>query len=516
MFNFWRPKLDNTKELEKLMVSLKKVPKPQLNAEQKNLLRRNLLYAIGRNENAAGRSSNAAGRNAWNAPGNGNAELLPSSLRRLGLNIHRVATQVTLPVVTAVRLKERIFGIISRNPFFGFSSAPYFKYFRMVLSSVLLFIFSFTAVFVMPYRVPKALAQTFLSDVQGDVFVVRDGRMMTAMARLALQEGDQILTGAKSFVSVYFLDDSVTRLGENTDLQIKKLATSTLHPMVTNIELFLRDGRLWTRVINMIDDRSDFMVETEYVRANVSQKAAFDLYAKGDVTKVAVFDNVVDVVSVEDTETVKTVVAGYSAEMLHGESSGETSTLELSAMNSRDPALQASTLWISANMASDEAYDEQILTDVTASVLQADAGMEDENVPVLANAEIEEKKVFFMEQYKDLIKAKAMFAGGSPREGLKLLRSFNRGVYDVAVALHDFEAKDPFNAGLLRSLINEKIAVQLKDMANFVPGDDLYPVKDSLRKVELLLAGDDAQEARIKLAQAGAKLLEMQELLKKK
>jgi len=494
MFNFWKSKLASfgaqarAKETEKLIISLKKVAKPKLSSENRDLLRKNILYAVTKN----------------NQP-----EFMPASLRHLGLKVNRVAAQVSLPAVAAARIKERLFGFIERNPLFGLSAAPHFKYLRMALSSLLLFVFSFTAVFVMPYQVPQAYARTYLDEVKGDVFVSREGRLISAMAHFALQEGDKIVTKTGGLVTVHFFDDSVSRLGENTSLEIKKLYTEPMHPMVTGVQLFLKEGRLWSRVINMIDDRSEFTVETVSVRANVSKKAAFDLYVGGDVTQLAVFDNVVDIVSVDGDTAVSTVVAGYSAAI----DTSQSSNIELSAIDPEDPDVQATTKWVAANMRSDRAYDRQIVTDVAANVLNA--GTTDEaNIPVLANPEIEKIKIAFLDNYSELTQAEAMFVAGDRQQGLELLRNFSSGVSDIMAQMPTIEISDAFNAGILRNLMNEKIAVQLKDLSTFVPGDKLYAVKDALREVELMMAADDAQSVQIKLSQAESKLFEIQELLK--
>lgn len=488
MFNFWKSKSEREKETEKLIISLKKVAKPKLSSEHRDLLRKNILYAVTRNDQA---------------------EFMPASLRRIGLKVNRVGAQVNLPASAAARIKERLFGFIERNPLFGLSSAPHFRYLRVALSSLLLFVFSFTAVFVMPYQVPQAFAQTYLDDVKGDVFVSREGRLISAMAHLALQEGDKIVTKSGSFVTVHFFDDSVSRLGENTNLEIKKLYTEPLHPMVTVVQLFLKEGRLWSRVINMIDDRSEFTVETSKVRANVTKKASFDLYAGGDVTNLAVFDNVVDVVPVDGDAAVSTVVAGYSAAL----DSSQSSNIELAAIDPNDPAVQATTKWVASNMRSDRAYDRQIVNDVAVNVMNAGSA-EEENIPVMANPEIEKIKVVFLDYYQELANAEAKFVSDNRKEGLESLRIFSGGVSGIMAQMPALEASDSFNAGILRNLMNDKIAVQLKDMSTFVPGDKLYAVKDALREVELMMAGDDAQRAQIKLSQAESKLLEMQVLLK--
>ena len=475
--------------MERLIIAVKKVERPVLGEAHKMAAKGRILQNI-----KMGRS----------------VGFVPYGLRGIRDKVRAIGSGVILPAALVCRLKERIMDAVENSPSM-FKVSPYARYFRAVMSGVLLFVFTVTALFSAPFRIPVTYASTYLDDIDGDVMVLRDGRTIEARKDLSIVEGDTILTLGQSTVTVHFLDDSISRLGENTGLEIRKLYSDPANPIVTRVKLFLREGRIWTKVVNLIDESSSFEVKTEKASADVPKKGAFDMLSRDDFTKVAVFDNMVDLMPAnapEDTP-VKTVMAGYQAE-ISGDISGNIDVRPIAA---DDPEIKASTKWLAANMAKDEDYG-QALTDTAENAASADAVVDvsEKNV-AMSNPEIDLEKSYFLAHYNDLVKAEAMFVRGNHKEGSILLRSFRRGVNNTLQKLPALQASDPLNTGLLKNLMQEKIAVQLKDMSGFLPGDKLYPVKEALMDVELLLAEGDINKMQLRISQAEGTLLDMQQLL---
>jgi hypothetical protein len=475
-------------EMEKLIVAIKRVEKPSLSPHQGAAMKARLMRSIRQNRGF---------------------DYVPAQVRKLSLRLRLAAARLVLPAQVASALKERIMRAVEAKAQV-MSYTSYGRYFRFAISGVLLFVFAFTAVFSAPFRIPVTYANTFLEDISGDVLVWRGGMFMEARKDQALNEGDMVMTLKDSSVTIRFLDHSVGRLGGNTGIEIKRLYSDPINPVLTKVELFLKEGRIWAKVGNLIDEKSVFEVGTEKAVADVPKKGAFDMREENDTTRIAVYDNMVEVKPVnDDGEGVsKTVLAGYQAEIRKDDSV----VVALKQIEKNDPDMIASTQWMESNMSKDDHYNTVLAESAAADVLEAEVAVA-EQPKVISNADVEAQKVYFLEKYGELIKAEAMFVRGNHKEGSELLRDFMRGLNKIVATLPELQTADAIDATVLKNLIREKMAVQIKDMSAFMPGDRLYPVKEQLQDVELLLAESKVEKMNVRISQAENKLLEIQELL---
>jgi len=53
--------------------------------------------------------------------------------------------------------------------------------------------------------------------------ILRKASMIKAYSMMVLLEGDEILTNSDSGATIHFFEDSISRLGSNTDVQVNKL-----------------------------------------------------------------------------------------------------------------------------------------------------------------------------------------------------------------------------------------------------------------------------------------------------
>ncbi len=284
------------------------------------------------------------------------------------------------------------------------------------------------------------------------------------------------------------------------------------------MEVYLKEGRLWNKVVNLMDDDASFTVEANKVQAIATKKAAFDVSVEEGRTRVAVFDNVVNLKRVDSLDNgSKTVVAGFEANV----PSMPGTEIRLQEISGQNGMLNSEKKWVAENLESDQAYDEQLdeekekllSSDAAASVIVAN-DVADGSPVVEVNAKAEEAKGLFMAAYGKLLKAETMLVRGYRTEGDSYLKEFKTDSAKVISSIKKLMKTDQFNAGLVQSLVDEKIGGQMKDLAAFLPGDALYPAKETVRAVELMVAGSEIKGVQVKLAQAEGKLLELQELLK--
>lgn len=431
---------------------------------------------------------------------------------------------VDLPEITMRQMKNRVFTAIfsSEKGNSQVGVLGNFKYFRTVFAGALLFVFAVSSVFLFPLRIPltHAARSTYFEEVAGTVFVLRNGKLLPATVSFSLQEGDVILTKENSFASVRFFDDSVSRMAENTQIALKRLSSEPFNPVATQIELLLQSGRSWFRVLNLVDEKSLFTVETSQVAASVSKRAAFDLQVRLYENYLSVFDNVVDYSLINDfLPQSKSLLAGFQA---HVSKDGKVKTSVIADEDTigRDPVKSAE--WVRENLKRDKLHGDRVVAEnekaitaanMAATSLQPKFDGNNDNI-VLSNRELEKLRSQFLGSYKQLLLGATFLMRQQSDEGLRLVNEFKNTVKAVAARLKDLEKTDLINTGLLRSMIETKIVQQRKDVATLLPKDALYPLKQILAETEILLADSDVDKTRLQLSYLESRLLEAQELVK--
>lgn len=500
MFNFVKKSDDGA--LGRLEEQLLLLKKPVISAVEKKDMKLRLMEAVKKGEAL---------------------ETVPVGLQQLGFRITKIARSVKAPAWQVFSMRERILTKVSNGYDYGFEDGWFRKsnMLRTALSSVLLVAFVMTSFLILPFEAPTAFARfTYFDELDGSVLVLRDGAYLQAKVSFQLEEGDVILTRDESSASVHFLDDSVSRMAENTNVEIKRLYSEPMNPVATDVELYVKEGRVWNKVVNLTDDNATFKVQTSKVEATVTNKAAFDVSVNSDNTKITVFDNVVDVKKIDSVAVkAKTVVEGYQAEIGHSQG-GDIKLESADTVVKKDKQEQK---WVAENLSDDKAYDLK-LAEQKEKILTANDNLQ--STPVMAVAavvapdqqnskKVEEMKGRFDVVYGKLLKAETMYVRGVLGEGNNLLAEFRKSITILVTDIDVLAETDSLSAKAVREVIREKISTQTKDLASFVPGDKLYRAKEAVRFAELAMVGTAVEGAQVKLSQAEARLLEFQQLLKK-
>lgn len=403
-----------------------------------------------------------------------------------------------------------------------------FRSWRAGVASFLIFFFALASFTVAPFelRVTRAAKWTFLEEVQGDVFVNRDGRVLSVNQDFTLEEGDLIFTHLGGFVTIRYLDDSVTRLGENTSLEIKKLYVRPDNAVQTEVELGLLGGYLWASVYNLIDNQSKFVIETGNARANVSNKASFEMTSLADTTTLTVFDNVVDVSNKKRTTNVRPVVAGFKAEV-----KGEPVYLaSLPSDIQIEKNSKQADKWVISNLDLDKKHQEKLMKEnleFAASSVASDnalagvlADFKDTTKSLFANAEIEQARQRFLGVHLGIIKAQELLTKADSsnqlrRQAVPLMLQYKTAIKEIMVAFADLRNKDSEQADKLLAKMKEEVDLQRKALSLVMPSEKLYMVKEAVNDGGFYLAVDSAQKASYLLDRAKNRLLETQTLISK-
>lgn len=403
-----------------------------------------------------------------------------------------------------------------------------FRSWRAGLASLMIFLFVLTSFVIAPVdlRVTRASKWTFLEAVAGEVFVNRDGKIMAVDKDFSLQEGDLVFTGVNSFVTIRYLDDSVTRLGENTSLEMKKLYVRPDNAVQTQVELSLVGGQIWASVYNLIDSESKFVVETGNARADVNSKATFELKSTKDSTVLTVFDNVVDVSKKSGSiENIQPVIAGFKAEV-------KDSTTKLASL-SGDIVVEKNNdiadKWVITNLDLDQQHQEklkeenlQFASSVVASdsALGALADFKDKTRSLFANADVEAARQRFLDVHMGIIKVQDLLAKADSSNDLRkqatpLMIQYKTALREIMANFVQLHGEDAAQADSLLAMMQEEVALQRKALSLVMPDEKLYVVKEVVNEAGLALANDASDKAGYLLDESKNRLLEMQNLIAK-
>lgn len=179
---------------------------------------------------------------------------------------------------------------------------------------------------------------------------VYKGSWSTASDGMALYQGDRIRTGAGGKAVIVWFDASVTRLDENTEVDIITLITEGNR----SIELDQNNGRTWNRVL-VASGVSSYSVETPTAVASV-RGTGFAVTANDNESTIAVVEGSIQTTSLgSGGAELATALLGAN----------QSSTVKLG-----DTTIVVDTLvmddWINSNLQ----YDEQYIQTVKANLKQ--------------------------------------------------------------------------------------------------------------------------------------------------
>lgn len=359
---------------------------------------------------------------------------------------------------------------------------------------------------------------TSLDEVYGTVTVVREGQEIHGIPGLLLRANDTLKTAPASKAVVRFLDDSVSRLDENTEVKIAQLFVNPSNRTETVIELNLTQGRVWTRVINLISDFSRFQINAANTVTVAKRKAAFDVSvsSKG-AAKVSALHNRVDLRVASSSRVVETTLVKGFAAQVHT-SSGSQATIDAVTLKENDSA------WFQGNLTEDKAYidtvkqelHDQLRQDVTVSpdnVLYPLKQLTENTQIALSLSDLERQKKILDSAVSKLSEAELLLERGSTEAAKKSLEDFKELMIQ-AINWANFQASsNPDDALVLKTKIAEVLGTYQKQLSLVLPTDALYILKEKLSEVQVLAAGTIAEKTQERLELAADKLLEAHDLI---
>lgn len=165
----------------------------------------------------------------------------------------------------------------------------------------------------------------------------------TLTAATDVRTGDEVRTGKDGAAEIHWGDRGVTRLDASSDLVIETAPEDLASVTKTSIHLHVLSGRIWSRMLKLLDIQSEVQARTNDVVATV-RGTAFGLEAKAKDSELEVTDSVVSV----------SPTAGGDIHLLR---EGEWGSFDASGTLIKVRTITDKDTWAQDNMKNDAAYD---------------------------------------------------------------------------------------------------------------------------------------------------------------
>ena len=436
---------------------------------------------------------------------------IAESLREAASNTH-------VSPYDAAKIKEAVFAIISQKKQKWFFWENFFALQKKVFAGVLTVLMSFSVFSFLSFDASLARAESFtvLNSYKGYVSVLRDGKAMPVSLNMKLKEKDQVVTGNDGYAAINFFDDSVSRLSNDTVVVLNKLDKVDDSNVRSYIELSLKEGRLWTRVLNLVQSHSSFTVEANklYVTA---KKAAFDVAVNDKKTDVQVFNHVVDI----SGPAVDQAVSGQKVTM---DSDKNVSVGNLSSIEKSDD-------WVKTNLSDDKKYvadtEQRLLAakiksvGITPNNVSFEKSLQENAVLFLTFDDVKQKKIELDLSEKNFVTAQLVLSSATASDDEKkkakdAIDKFSLDVKNFYAFVKDVSSTDTKYGDELNKYVQDKILAQKKSLSLVLPDSPLYAAKVSLDDLET--SGDLKPEdlVAIKMDNALGKLSDAQDVVTEK
>lgn len=401
-------------------------------------------------------------------------------------SLGEAASNTHVSLYDAARIKESVFAVITQKKQKWFFWENFFVLQKKVFAGVLAVSMTFSVFSFLSFDASVARAESFtvLNSYKGYVSVLRDGKVMPVSPNMKLKEKDQVVTGNDGYAAINFFDDSVSRLSNDTVVVLNKLDKIDDSKVRSYIELSLKEGRLWTRVLNLVQSHSSFTVEANklYVTA---KKAAFDVAVSDKKTDVQVFNHVVDI----SGASIDQAISGQKVTM---NSDKKVSVGVLSSAEKSDN-------WVKTNLSDDKKYladtEQRLLDAKIASVggnvkdVSFDNSLQENAVLFLTFDDVKQKKIELDLSEKNFVTAQLVLSSATSSDDEKkkakdAIDKFSVDVKNFYAFVKNVSGTDAKYGDELNKYVEDKILAQKKGLSLVLPDSPLYAAKVSLDDLE--------------------------------
>jgi hypothetical protein len=489
-------------QLEKLILNIKGL---EMNGDRKNALKERILMKVGR----------VCEEDSAKAP----STVLSKNFGSLIMAIRKVVSLVRLGVVEKTVLKERIFALVDESSQKRFFFSNFLTFSRKLASIAMVFVlvFGFLTFWTVQTGVVRAATFTTLDSFDGIVLIKRGSGFVLARGGMNLKEGDRVVTANSSGAVIRYFDDSVSRLASDTDIVINKLYNPEDASVSSYVEVSLKNGAVWSKVLNLVEENSSFVVKAVSTTAS-ARRAAFNVELHGNMVEVGVFNHTVDFSA---GESVDKVMSGEKV-VVDASSNGVGQKTKL---NNKEKRAE----WVSSNLESDRRYVNEVEERFLAAKLNAlgiektsdvsfDKSLGENTVLLLTFDNVKQAQIELDLAERNFIAAQVKLTDVNLNEEERTdaeskFDEFEREMNEFYQLIDDVSATDQGYADELRVYAEGKIMTHKKDLSVVLPDSPVYKARQMVDALEFLVAEDDAEIASIKNSQAAEKLAVAEEVV---
>lgn len=430
----------------------------------------------------------------------------------LAFDIRRLVADTFLSISRKILIKENIFSTIENRFQRRFFWSHFFAFASRATALVLVLAVSFGvfSFWNMDVGVVRAATFTSLESFDGQVKVLRGDDFVVPTAGMEIFVNDKILTGYDGSAVVAYFDNSLSRLDHDTEVVVNQLKDSDEEDTSTYVEVSVLVGKVWSRVVNLVEADASFVVEANDVYTAV-KRGAFNISVDDEKLEIDVFNHAVDV---KTSEGVSQVVSGNKV-VVDADSGKIESARGLQEDEKNDK-------WIVDNIESDKQYLGDVEKRLIVAQMEA-SGFENDNDISFGKSFTESTLLFFT--FDDVKKRKleldiaekdfvaalltlnsADVTGEQETKAIEVIQSFASQVRAFYAFVDQIALTDEAYAQELRDYVKRKILLQKRDLIVFLPDSPLYFAKGVIDQLELFGAIDDSELVAINVAQATTKL----------
>ena len=471
-------------EVEKIDDILTSFQKPDFEASKKEAIKSHILISIK----------------------NKNTQTAPENFVLFEKKIHKTGISVKLPVYIKTMIKNRVFDYIekTRNFTWFFKTKFIFKQFvayALIILLAITGIFSFTE---KPF-VAVAHPTTVLTEISGDVVVVRAGKVIIPKGNFPLYQNDIIETRNGTATITYF-DKSISRLNKNTNIRFSKLYADD-SGFNTAVEIDFLNGQAWSMVFDLFNG-SFFKVNLNKITADANNTATFSILASKDKAEINVFHNFVDLTLNNNQAEKNVVLKGYKAVVDNHLPQSKLRIVQIP----KDKLSFDEREWVEDNIKKDKEYVARIANDQTSGYFAASTPDKLEE-SFYSSLNVDEKlRVRLNIAENKFLSGEALLNEGKIDEARQNIIYFKQTISDVKSQADALRSSNPDEAKKLIDLIHGKILKYKKALAIIARDSPLYEAKQSLRDIETEIADNDADKVTSMLDSVSSLLLEVQDL----
>lgn len=477
----------NTKsELEALIARLESGDKPMLSLENKEAMKQRLMAKVRITPHVR--------------------LCADSSIFSLAGAVRFLAQKVQMTNVQKAEVKERVTEGIEKVSQKRFFLSNYFSLMRKMASASLLLALGFGLFSFMTATTNVVQAGTFtmLESFNGTVFVKRGNDTLRLKAGMPLMENDELITSADGTAVIRYFDNSVSRMDNDTQLQIKRLAKPAYNSVDTHVEISLISGKIWSRVLNLVESEASFVVKANDLSAE-AKKAAFTVDFNDGKVEVGVFNHAVSIKSDGKTEQVLT------GEKL-------VANKGFSDIQQLDKA-EKDAVWVTTNMKNDQVYLSQVeqrLLDAKRKVVGSTSGTLDMAL-FMSFDDVNKKKLELDLAERNFMAAQVRLSDKNltdveKAEAQAIMQVFGDKIKDFYGLVDEIALTDKIYAQELKNYVDAKVLVQKKDLSVAIPDTPNYDAKKILDEAQLVGANNEEDKVKLRVDQAADKLAMVEDI----